>query len=146
MSKFVSPSDVVPMIKYDQARQEDIKKALFNEEQQTILRAERLQKYIYDNANPSPVLVICIVIGVIFLIWLLYILFLKPSLTGEWYDEKDRKYILCHSKITGDLSVNGSTKGVCVNGNFVKIGDQIGVWNYGNIIMFVNGGGLIRVV
>ena len=114
-----------------------------------------LQEHIYDNANPSPVLITILIVGILFLLWLLYIVYMKNSMSGSWYDSDNRCWDIHHNKFSDELRIeisenNGKKKvsrGVgSISGSLFKYEDHIGLWNHSNIILFVNGGGLVKLV
>lgn len=108
-----------------------------------------LQKHIYDNANPDPLLIVTIGLGVILTMWILYMLYLKPDSSGEWRDDMNNQYILTHNRFTGNVKLrfNGKCGGYAkLVDNYFRYGDLIGVWDYADTIVFVNGMELNRLL
>lgn len=90
-------------------------------------------------------LVVLLVIGTAYLG---YLLFMKPNMTGVWLDSNGRRWYLRHSRLNSKLSVriDGDGLGYCsVSDNMVKIGTLIGVWNYNDQVVFLNGEVIERV-
>lgn len=111
-------------------------------------RASLLQKTIYRLSNPNPIYIAIIVVSVILIIWLSYRYILKPNASGYWYDSNMRQHYICHPKFSNTVDIisnNIKHKGVIVD-NMVKIGDNVGIWDYTNIIVFVGGDTLTRVI
>ena len=143
----LAPGDVINATKENEEA-ERIKKIVLAEKANK-LEEERnlLQKFVYDSANPSPVIIAVIVLAAIVVIYVIYLIFIKPCLTGEWADVRGNIWYIDHNILTGSLTVeNGKkTKGT-VSDNFVEIDDLTGVWNYGNTIIFIDGPTLERVL
>lgn len=121
--------------------------------------ADSLQQFVYNNANPNPVVVAFSIIGIIAGLWFLHILFLKPSISGKWSDSDDCIWDIHHNKFTNNISVKRVVRGTgklsnakftetgcgVVMDNLFKYKNIIGVWNYSDVILFVDGGGLQRI-
>ena len=121
--------------------------------QEASVKAERerqiLQKHIYDNANPSPLLIVTIGLGVLLTMWIIWMLYLKPDASGEWRDDMNNQYVLTHNRFTGNvrLRLNGKCKGFAkLVDNYFRYGELIGVWDYADSITFVNGMQLMRFI
>mgnify|MGYP000886403568 CR=1 FL=1 len=119
--------------------------------QEAAQKAERdrqlLQKHIYDNANPPPLLIVTIGLGVLLTMWILYMLYLKPDASGEWIDDMNNKFIFTHNKFTGNVKVrvNGKCGGYAkLIDNYFRYGELIGVWDYADNISCLNGMQLTR--
>lgn len=109
--------------------------------------ASALQQFVYDRANPSPVMVALCIVLIICVAWWAHAVFLRPNASGQWVDEADRIWVLHHpirgeaiALIDGKRSVR-----VTIRENLVRCGDRLGVWNYQNVIVWVGGGGLQRI-
>lgn len=107
-----------------------------------------LQKYIHNNANPSPVMIAVCIVAIILVLWLIIGVGLRPNATGEWYDSSGHQWLIDHSCWSGRASAfvnNERSINIDIVDNMVKIGPKIGVWNYRDTIIFVGGGKLERV-
>lgn len=112
-------------------------------------KAETLQTVIYENANPSPWFIAMAIIGLLLGIWIIYVILLKPNMSGEWYDHNGQQWIIEHGLFNDLLCVRiaAGPKITCqLSGNTFKCVDKLGVWNYGNVVLFLRGGYLTRVV
>lgn len=102
-----------------------------------------LQNILTKSANPSPVYIITIVIGVIIALWFIHYIFIKPKLTGEWYPESGSDvWKLKHRFMsnTVDVTINEKKHGTLeVVDNLISYNGRIAIWNYGNTILFTNG-------
>lgn len=108
-----------------------------------------LEKVIYDISNPSPIIITLCVLGVLLIVYIINILFIKPNLSGIWVDYSGNLWKLNYSKLTGKFQVfiNGACYGSgMVIENYVHYGDLIGVWNYENNIYFMNGEKLQKII
>jgi hypothetical protein len=143
----LAPVDVIKNIEDRKVKENERMQIIKDKSQQTEQERAMLQKYIYDNANPSPVLIACLAFGLIVILYVLYLLFLKPSTSGEWHDVYGNIWILNHNLLNGRIKVNingrcaGSGK---VIDNFVRYGDLTGVWDYNNEIAFTEGWSIYR--
>jgi len=143
-----SPADVLKNIEnekvFEQKRQiELLKKAEQAEEERKLL-----QKTVYDISNPSPALVIGIVLMILIGMYYIYVLYLKPDMTGIWYDEMGNKWIIKHCKFSNTFAVtlNNTYSGAgALYDNYVQYGNLIGVWDYADNIHFTNGSTLERL-
>ncbi len=146
----LAPGDVMKSVEAEQEA-ERIKKIVIAEKSDK-LEEERnlLQKYVYDSANPSPVIIAAIVIVSLALIYIIYLIFIKPCLTGEWVDIHGNTWDINHNIITGCLDVYDVNQGKKIEGkvsdNFIEIANMTGVWNYGNTIIFIDGPTYERVL
>ena len=106
-----------------------------------------LEETVYRISNPNPVVVGFCIIGVIVVMVVIYNMWLRPDATGIWSDERGNVLHFRHSPLSGRLVVTSKTSGkkMCMlSDNMFKCGSRVGVWDYNNIILFVNGGGLTR--
>jgi hypothetical protein len=145
----LAPQDVLKSIENDANKERAYQANLVQE----ALRAEQeralLQKKVYDLSNPSPIFMTVLVVAVVLLMYLIYVLFLKPCMSGEWMDHAGNTWQISHNRFNGNLRVriNGECRGSGkVLDNYVNYGDLIGVWNYGNVIVFTEGWHLERVI
>ncbi len=144
-----APDDVLKSIEADKRKQEvyqaNLREAAVKAEQERAL----LQKKVYDVSNPSPIFVAIIVVAVILAMYIIYVVFLKPCMSGEWMDHAGNSWLITHNRFTGNfrVKINGECRGVGKTlDNYVSYGDLVGVWNYGNIIVFTEGWHLQRVL
>ncbi len=143
-----APEDVLKSIKQEQydtaAYEENLKKKAIKAEKERAL----LQKKIYDLSNPSPLIVAGIVVGVLFFMYIVYLIFLKPCLSGQWMDHAGNEWTISHNRLTGNfcVKINGESSGSGKSlDNYVEYGDLIGVWNYRDVVYFTEGWQLHRV-
>jgi hypothetical protein len=144
----LAPNDVIDYAK--RADQEDRVRQIAIAEKANKLEEERrlLQKYVYDSSNPSPIVIAIIVLAAFAIIYVIYLIFVKPCMSGEWVDIKGNVWLIKHNILNGNV-VAECTDGITfgkVSDNFVEIGDLVGVWNYGNTIIFIDGPTLERVL
>lgn len=101
-----------------------------------------IQKFVNDNSNPHPILIAIIMGSFILFIWLYYMILIKPSMCGSWYDENGSSWIIKHNKIFGTVKFykNDSYygKGITYD-NYINLNDEIGIWDYNDKIIFING-------
>ena len=111
--------------------------------------SEILTKTIYDISNPSPIVVTAIIIGILLILYVIYIIFLKPSVSGTWIDSLGNEWYLNHNTFKNifTVSINDlpSGKGVLYD-NYIRYGELIGIWDYSNTILFTNGITLERLL
>jgi len=143
-----APADVLKQLETSRQKQIEYENKL----QEASVRAERerqfLQKTINENANPSPLVIALLVIGVLAALYLFYVFFLKPNLSGEWVDNDGNLWQINHNRLAGTFSVKINNKpggsGQVID-NFVSFGEMAGVWNYNNYVVFIGGWVLERV-
>ena len=144
----LAPGDVDEALQKE-IEDENIKKIVLAEKANKVEEERKLlQKYVYNSANPSPVLIAIIVLVAIVVIYLIYMVFIKPCLSGEWTDISGNVRTVSHNIITGNLTIerNGNIYQGKVSDNFVEMEDLVGVWNYGNTIIFIDGPTLERIL
>ena len=112
-------------------------------------RAQILQKHIYDLAHPNPVIVALCIIGFLVMLWIFYLIFIKPNMSGEWYDAKGDCIVVSHNLLTNSVLVKRKTDKTAIEAlvldNLFKMNDHVGVWDYNNSIVFIDGPTLTRV-
>ena len=143
-----APADVLNNIK----QSEQDKEAYYAKLQEEAKRVEQervmLQKKVYSDANPSPIFITGLIVAVLVSMYIIYVVFLKPCMSGEWMDKAGNTWDICHNKFTGmfTVTIDGKESGLGqVIDNYVSYGDLVGVWNYGNVIAFTEGWQLNRV-
>lgn len=132
---FVNSTQAVQGVQAEVASREAKLKILAEEAER---ERARLQKIVYDVANPSPAVVLAIGLCVLLAAYVIYCIFIKPNLTGFWYDDKGREWELYQGAFTNyvDVSVSGKDGGqMKVTDSFVEYGDVYGTWNRGNILI-----------
>ena len=144
----LAPDDAIDYVK--RSDQEERIRQIAVAEKANKLEEERklLQKYVYDSANPSPIVIAVIVLAAFAIIYVIYLIFVKPCMSGEWVDIKGNVWLIKHKILTGNVvaeCAEGIHRGK-VSDNFVEIGNLAGVWNYGNTIIFIDGPTLERVL
>jgi hypothetical protein len=138
----LAPEDVVNSIKKEAERDAAYEAAVRKVAEQTEKDKVLLQKHVYDNANPDPMLVAAIGMVVLLILWFMYMMLLKPSLTGVWYDKVGNRIYLKHNKLDDVVSVHvnmvyaGHAKNV---DNLFQYGSLIGIFDYNNRIIFMDG-------
>ena len=113
-------------------------------------KAKLLQSVVEDNANPHPAKVAIIFALILATIWLLYIIFVKPNMSGIWIDTQGNKWVV-HQTL-GDMKVKVITNDRVIKGhgkltdNIFKFKGYTGVWNYDDVVVFLgSSGGMERV-
>jgi hypothetical protein len=147
-----APVDVLQSIELAKTQEKQQEEEYYTNLKKQAIRAERermlLQKKIYEVANPSPIFIAGLVIAVLISMYIVYVALLKPCLSGEWMDHAGNTWELNHNRFTGNFIVyiNGVESGVGRSlDNYISYGDLVGVWNYGNVIVFTEGWQLNRV-
>ena len=114
-------------------------------------KGKLLQTTVYDNSNPHPAKVAMIFALILMAIWLIYLLFVKPNMSGVWIDTNGNKWIIEQS-VHGDTRVKVIMKGKTIKGkaritgNIFKFKGTVGVWNYNDVVVFMNiNGGMERI-
>jgi hypothetical protein len=83
------------------------------------------------------------------ILYVIYIIFLKPSVSGTWIDSLGNEWYLNHNTFKNifTVSINDlpSGKGVLYD-NYIRYGELIGIWDYSNTILFTNGITLERLL
>lgn len=112
--------------------------------------AERklLQKTVYESSNPSPIFITSMVIGTLLIMYIVYIMFLKPCMSGIWIDNAGNQWYIDHSVFKNIFTVHiddnyGGTG--YIYDNYLRFGDLVGVWNYSDQIFFTDGFELNRL-
>ena len=100
-------------------------------------QARELQQQVNISANPSPAIVACIVIMILFVIYLIHVS-LIPGLNGTWIDESDIKRHINHNSITGSISSDSDSDivGSLIYG-VLKINGRQVLWDNNNTIYFI---------
>lgn len=148
-SPAMTAGDIVTIASRQNAEDERRRLALLNESNKLDEEKRILQRHINNNANPNPVHTTLIVIGIIFALWIMYLIFLKPSVNGIWFDPYGNKVEMCYNKFSGKIKVNVNDQyggsGLVVD-NYIRYGDLVGVWDYNDKIVFVDGVVLHRLL
>lgn len=78
-------------------------------------------KHIVERSeNPHPLTIVLIIVGSMLIIYYIYIIVIKKSLSGDWADENNNIHTICHNKWKDTLLVDYNIVGV-VKGNLVVI-------------------------
>ncbi len=105
------PSEVLA----DQAFKERVFRENLEEKQRIINNMQskiiEIQKHVEKESNPNPLVVISVTILILAVIWLLYILFVKISFSGDWVSA-DGKNVLNfnHNKFTDNVTITSKDK------------------------------------
>lgn len=116
------------------ARENRLKQAEIDAEKE---RA-RLQKVVYDVANPAPAMVLATGLIVLLAAYVIYCIFIKPNLTGLWYDDMGHEWELYQGAFSSyvDVQLEGKDGGqMKVTDSFVEYGNVYGTWNRANILI-----------
>lgn len=138
----LAPMDVMNNINSDIDKMQKRNVRILEESERAESERDLLQKKVYENANPSPLLIATICLATLLTMWILYTIFLKPDASGEWRDESNNKYHMSHNRFTGTIKmkINGKCSGYAkVIDNYFRYGDLVGLWDYSTSIVFVNG-------
>jgi hypothetical protein len=149
MTNSLAPQDVLKNVERQISDSKERERIIMEKSRQAEREKNLLQKIVYDNANPSPVFVVCVAFGVIVALYVIYLLFLKPSACGEWRDASGNKWELNHNLLSGRIKVriNDFCAGAGqITDNFVRYGDLVGVWDYANEIAFTEGWSIYRLL
>jgi hypothetical protein len=140
-----SPIVALPQIeketKINKANEEEAKRKLELEKTQ-------LKEIVQRTNNPNPVFVAIVFVGVVLVFVLLYIFLIKPNASGKWYDSDGNLWTLHHYALTETLTVEGEGSvphAEYISGNVVRMGKRAGIWDYNDVILFVDGTNLVRV-
>ena len=137
-------SEAIDVIKQEEKQKVNI----LNRSKQLDEQRDLLRKVVHKNANPDPTVVVLICLIIIMTVWLIYVMFMKPNMSGVWYDNNDRKWVLDHDKWSTGLMVYIENIGAhhCkVSGNMVTCNGILGVWDNKNKVVFMNGTVIDRV-
>lgn len=110
--------------------------------------AEFLKRIVWRNANPNPSVVAACVIAVMGALYLIYLAAFKPNASGEWYDNDNNQWIIEHDRWSNAVSVIfcGNRLPPCiVVDNMFRCAQHVGIWDYHDTIMMLNGNKLRRV-
>lgn len=148
----ISGADVAQRVDDMKKRDDSLNITRNDVAQKTKATADVLQSYIYQNANPNPAVVVIAVLIVLLGMWVIYVALIKPSLRGSWRDVDGSMWKIHHNMFSGTLTVKHKHKDGRivagygdVNDNLFRFDNYMGVWNYGDIVLFVGGGGMQRV-
>lgn len=116
--------------------------ALKTTENQLEDQANRLQRYVTLSANPSPVMLAVIFVAVLIGLWAIHMVFIKPSMSGVWYEGPLRIFV-DHNRMTDVLRIKYGDAWLpdgYVTDNLINIGGRIGVWDYRALVYMLDGG------
>lgn len=146
MSTGIAGIDAVENSRYDVEL--DNKKKQLNDKvvQKTMERTVVMQSNIYANANIPPMQVVLICISIVVILYIIHI-FYKPNASGTWMSSDGKEWEISHCRWFSNIICVSTTMTISgfIRDNLVTINDNIGIWNYGDIILFVDGGGLQRI-
>ena len=146
MSTGIAGIDEVTNSKYD-VELDDKKKELDDKVvQKTIEQTVVMQSHIYANANMHPMRVVLMCIGVVVILYIIYILY-KPNASGLWIASDGKEWKIHHCRWFSNIKCTSSDMHMSgfIRGNLVTINDNVGIWNYGDVILLLDGGSLQRV-
>lgn len=133
----LAPDDIARKIKQEEAdealRIQQLKEAASRAEQEQQL----LQKYVTKSAHPSPLVVLICAGILIAVVWLVYMYYIKPNISGYWISNDSNIYCIKHDPIQSSATINGHK--MTIIDNYLKYQDVIGVWDYSNQIRWLNG-------
>jgi hypothetical protein len=79
-----------------------------------------IRQIINKTDNPHPLLLTVIVLVIMVIIYLIYVSFLKPNFSGEWYNSY-RVINVKHNKYTDEIYIDGVRVGTAVgNALYIK--------------------------
>jgi len=67
---------------------------------------ERVRNIIYRSENPHPIIIAIIILGAIFVFYIIYVCKFKNDYSGHWTDEKGNIYTIEHDKFRNTIVVN----------------------------------------
>jgi hypothetical protein len=115
--------------------------------EETENKRQYLQSILNKSANPHPVIIVLIVVSLLVILWFIHYLFIKPDISGEWHSQHNNVWRLNKKFMSNNVSVkiNERNQGsLDVIDNLVEYNGLIGVWNYNNTIVFLDGTTLTR--
>lgn len=151
-----SADDIVKKIENDMEKEKKIEIIRNDVIKKTEDTADYIQRYVYKNSNPNPIIVALCILFLILGLWLLHILFLKPHLNGKWrYSKTGEIWEIQHNKFNNSILITRinkeksqykleKLKGELIN-NLFSYDDKIGIWDLGDIIIFINGENLQKI-
>ncbi len=114
-------------------------------------KANVIQGIVYKNSNPSPIIIAIIIIIIFIVIWFLYTILLKPVLSGKWLSNNKNIWMMQHNIFNNNVCVriyNGKKLiergSAYFNDNIFKYGNKIGIWNYSDNIILLDGEGNLQ--
>ena len=107
-----------------------------------------LQREVYKPSVSLLGLTLCMLV-IISIIYLIYVLFIKLSLTGLYVDNKGNLFELYHDRASDNVRIiinNMESGDATLNGNILNYGNNKGLWDGSNRITFLNNGlKLVRI-
>lgn len=129
--------DLAKQLKREEAEEE----LRIQQLKETAKRAEQeqqlLQKHVTKLSNPSPLVVLICAGLIIGVVWLVYMYYIKPNISGYWISNDSNIYCIKHDPIQSSATINGHR--MTIIDNYLKYNDVIGVWDYSNQIRWLNG-------
>jgi len=108
--------------------------------------AVTVQRNIWANENPHPVVVIGVSISVVCLVCLAFYITRPAPLTGEWYDSKGQRYYFKQNGQKVVIVSRGKTQHATFIENIFKLDDNIGLYDFHGVIKSVNGVSFYKTV
>ena len=106
----------------------------------SLSKVERVRNAIFRDSNPNPVLVTVLIVLILTAVWMFYTMLLKPNASGTWKDMNGNEWLIDHGKWTDGLMIEVNQKDTIhcyMKNNMFKCGDDVGIWNYDDIIVLV---------
>ena len=108
--------------------------------------AVTVQRNIWANENPHPVIVIGVSVSVVCLVCLAFYITRPAPLTGEWYDSKGQRYYFKQNGQKVVVVSRGKTQHATFIENIFKLDDNIGLYDFHGVIKSVNGVSFYKTV
>jgi hypothetical protein len=105
---------------------------------QKINEREQLVDYLDDSANPNPLAVTFMVVLCFCILYVLYLVFIKSSMEGTWFDQNERVWDIAHGKINDRIYLTGP-RGQSIEGQIQGAGIFLdngctGIWDYNDSV------------
>jgi hypothetical protein len=143
-SPSLSAKDIPPP--YTPEKYQEIGKGAVQAAQAVNKTAVTVQRNIWANENPHPVVVIGVSVSVVCLVCLAFYITRPAPLTGEWYDSKGQRYYFKQNGQKIVVVSQGKTQHATFIENIFKLDDNIGLYDFHGVIKSVNGVSFYKTV
>lgn len=141
-----SGADVAQIVDKDNLLKQNYETEVKRVSDETEQKANTIKKIVNRVANPHPLTISLAIIVVLVSMYLIYILFIRPCLDGNWIDTSGVEYSLRHDKLSGRVDMTAykhhreinKSKGEIID-NYIVLAGVPGVWDYADNIILFNG-------
>ncbi len=124
-------------------------RSLFKTPEEALAEANYLQKYIYNNSNPNPIFVGIMILITFLIVYVLYYIFIRESVSGYWYSSNGIELKFKQNMITNNLTITNKTRKNVIHGkvknNLIEFEGKHGLWDGNNKIVLLDGTTLTRI-